>query len=293
MAMSRQITPRLKDLLNRVPPGFLVDTSWLKAQGTDSRSIQDYVSRDWLEGTIRGSTAVSLPVGLHGSSGASWEILLLSLQRIMEHDVHPGGEGALELAGHVHHLGLEQASRVHFYGSVPSWLKRFPSQTGIVVHRRTLFGDDRTGIVDADHGYENSEQTTPAWRWPVRASSPERAILEALDEMRKHAGFDKIDKIFETLATLRPKQMVQLQTLASTAWLASRRSVKVRRLFYSPSRTDTGTLGANTSIPRVSTSARRPTSPCEGRKGPPNLSDKRARFKCGTRDLWSWSKGRH
>ena len=62
------------------------------------------------------------------------------------------------------------------------------------------------------------------WRWPVQASSPERAILEALDELPRRASFDNLDKIFEGLVSLRPRQL--------TAVLGACRSVKVRRLFF-------------------------------------------------------------
>ena len=62
------------------------------------------------------------------------------------------------------------------------------------------------------------------WHWPVKASSPERAILEALDDLPHHASFDNLDKIFEGLVTLRPKQLMAL--------LMRCRSVKVRRLFF-------------------------------------------------------------
>ena len=62
------------------------------------------------------------------------------------------------------------------------------------------------------------------WRWPIRASSPERAILEALDELRGGAGFDNLDNIFGSLMMLRPKQLMEL--------LMACRSVKVRRLFF-------------------------------------------------------------
>ena len=42
MAMNHSRTPRLKPLLDTVPPGFLVDTSWLKARSIDPKSIHDY-----------------------------------------------------------------------------------------------------------------------------------------------------------------------------------------------------------------------------------------------------------
>ena len=62
------------------------------------------------------------------------------------------------------------------------------------------------------------------WLWPVRCSSPERAILEALDELPGSASFEHLDRIFEGLVSLRPEPLMTL--------LAACRSVKVRRLFF-------------------------------------------------------------
>ena len=62
------------------------------------------------------------------------------------------------------------------------------------------------------------------WRWPIKASSPERAILEALDELPRDASFENLDKVFEGLTTLRPGRLMALLTAC--------RSVKVRRLFF-------------------------------------------------------------
>ena len=224
MAMGHLRTQRLKPFLDKVPPGFLVDSRWLKAHGIESKSIHRYVSRGWLERVIRGVYRRPLPEGVEPASEVSWESVLLSLQRILAHDVHLGGESALELAGYYHYLKLGGAQRVHFYGDVPAWLKRLPTQTRIVVHRRALFGNDPTGIGDSDRDAQESRGAVNVWRWPIRASSPERAILEALDELRSGAGFDNLDKIFESLTMLRPKQLMELLTTC--------RSVKVRRLFF-------------------------------------------------------------
>ena len=93
-----------------------------------------------------------------------------------------------------------------------------------MVHGRRLFGDDPAGIGESDRDVEESWEAVNVWRWPIRASSPERAILEALDGLRGEAGFDRLDKIFGSLTTLRPKQLMTL--------LKACRSVKVRRLFF-------------------------------------------------------------
>ena len=202
----------------------MIDASWLKAQGIDPKSIHGYVARGWLERVVRGVYRRPLPESVRGSSEGAWGTPLLSLQWIMKRDVHLGGESALDLAGYAHYLSLGGESRVHFYGDVPPWLKRLPTQTTIVVHRRTLFGDDPTGIDNADRDIEKFGQAVNVWRWPVRVSSPERAILEALDELPNRASFDTLDRMFEGLATLRPRQLMTLLTLC--------RSIKVRRLFF-------------------------------------------------------------
>ena len=143
----------------------MVDTPWLKGQGIDPKSIHDYVSRGWLERLIRGVYRRPVPEGVHGASRVSWEVTLLSLQRIMKRDVHLGGESALDLAGYTHYLSLGGTPRVHFYGAVPTWLKRLPAQTKIVVHRRSLFGDNPTGISDTDRNVQETPQAVNVWRW--------------------------------------------------------------------------------------------------------------------------------
>ncbi len=96
---------------------------------------------------------------------------------------------------------------------------RLPMQTEIIVRRRSLFGDDPLGIDDANLDAAGTRPTVEVWRWPLRASSPERAILEALDELPRNASFDNLDKVFEGLVSLRPRRL--------TALLAACRSVSV------------------------------------------------------------------
>ena len=201
----------------------MVDTPWLRGQGIDPKSIHGYVARGWLTRVIRGVYRRPLPEDARGADETSWEIPLLSLQRIMKYAVHLGGESALDMAGYAHYLSLGGRSRVQFYGEAPSWLKRLPMRTEIVVRRRTLFGDDPVGIDDAGPEAAPLGASVEVWRWPIKASSPERAILEALDELPHRASFENLDKIFEGLVSLRPRQLMALLTAC--------RSVKVRRLF--------------------------------------------------------------
>ena len=221
MAMSHSRKLRLKPLLETVPPGFLVDTPWLRARGINPKSIHNYVARGWLERLTRGVYRRPALEGARFGSGESWPVLLLSLQHLMKYDVHLGGESALDLAGHVHFLSLAKRRRVQFYGDVPPWLKRLHTPKEILIRQRTLFGDDQVGIEESEVGTGGA---VDVWRWPIQVSSPERAILEALDELPSHASFENLDKIFEGLASLRPKRLMAL--------LGACRSVKVRRLFF-------------------------------------------------------------
>ena len=223
MVMNQSRIPRLKPLLDAVPPGFVVDAAWLKARGIDPKSIHDYAARGWIERVVRGVYRRPLPNGTQADK-LSWEVVLLSLQRLKGCNVHLGGESALDFAGHVHYLSLGGTRRVHLYGDAPPWLKRVPTAEQIVLHRSRLFGADPVGVDAADALGEENGWAVDVWRWPIRASCPERAILEAIDELPNSASFENLDRIFEGLTGLRPKRLMTL--------LAACRSVKVRRLFF-------------------------------------------------------------
>lgn len=221
--MNRTRVPRLKPLLDTVPPGFLVDTAWLKSRGIDSKSIHDYVASGWFERVIRG--VYRRP--LHKTASIErlpWQVVLLSLQHLNKSQVHLGGESALDIFGHVHYVRLGKEGRAHFYGETPLWLGRLPLESEVVVHRATLFNDNTLGIVDANVEGATNRWTLGVWNWPVISSTPERAILEAIDELPDNSSFENLDRIFEGLVNLRPALVMSL--------LESCRSVKVRRLFF-------------------------------------------------------------
>ena len=221
----RQIrTPRLKPLLDKVPPGFLVDTAWLKLQGVESKSIHRYVVQGWLERIVHGVYRRPVPAGVQNETLITWESVLLSLQRILNCDVHLGAVSALEHAGFQHYLYFGGTTQVHFYGSVPSWVKRLPIATKIVVHRKSLFGDDLVGVNETDRDVREYDEAVHVWRWSIRASSPERAVLEAMDLLQTRGDFEHLDNIFQSLTTLRPNLLMVL--------LKACQSIKVRRLFF-------------------------------------------------------------
>ncbi len=226
MAMSQQRSRRLKPLLDEVPPGFLVDAAWLVARGIDRKSIHNYQKHGWLERVVRGVYRRPFiePETVPVKSG--WEIPILSMQKLMNYDVHVGGKTALDLNGFTHYLGLAQNEQVHLYGKTPTWLNRLPDGKRYVVHSLALFGHVPIGIKGVKPVDKNSAHdlhvNQPSWL--LVASEPERAILELLDELPKNESFHIADTYFEALGNLRPSLLQKL--------LKACRSVKVKRLFF-------------------------------------------------------------
>jgi hypothetical protein len=62
------------------------------------------------------------------------------------------------------------------------------------------------------------------WDWPLTLSTPERAILELLDELPRRESFHQADKLMEGLVSLSPRRLQKL--------LEDCKSVKVKRLFF-------------------------------------------------------------
>ncbi|AHK78604.1 hypothetical protein M911_04740 [Ectothiorhodospira haloalkaliphila] len=139
----------------------------------------------------------------------------------MAYQVHVGGMSALDLQGYRHYLPLGAHPPVWVYGSdTPGWLSRLTLDAPLISRPLSLFDDPSLGLTEYKHG---NAPTLP-WGWTLRISSPERAILEALDELPAHESFHNLDMVFEGLATMRPRQL--------TALLQSCRKIKLRRLFF-------------------------------------------------------------
>tara|TARA_R110002020_G_scaffold379203_3_gene590277 strand:+ start:26508 stop:27356 length:849 start_codon:yes stop_codon:yes gene_type:complete len=226
MAMNQQRQEKLKPLLNEVPQGFLVDAAWLVAREIDRKSILNYERRGWLEKVTRG--LYRRPVGSSGtdSAGQGWKITVLSMQQLMSYDVHVGGKTALATHGLVHYLSFGDGEPVYLYGKPPAWLKRLPDAGRYMTRTRSLFGGKMIGVDNVTMSRETADKdlAVSSGRWSLTVSSPERAVLELLDELPDHESFHIADMAFESLSGVRPAKMQAL--------LEACRSIKVKRLFF-------------------------------------------------------------
>jgi len=209
--MRIQNQTKLKWLLEAVLPGRLVDTPTLERHGITRMLAHKYIDSGWLEPVVRG-----LYRRPHADArSADWQLVVRSLQRVMDYSSVVGGRTALELQGFAHYMPISGDQKIHLYGDVhPSWLKRLDVANRYKLHSTKLFdmsADEETTEVDSPDG-------------SLICSTPERAILEQLDELPKHESVHIVDTTFEGLASARPRRLEKL--------LASCTSIKVKRLFF-------------------------------------------------------------
>jgi hypothetical protein len=227
---------KLNRLQHDLPEGLVVDAGWLERHGYSSALRSKYAAHGWLEQVARGvyrRPPASLSNPEKKDQSLRWQQVVISLQTVLQRPLTVGGRTALELQGFAHYLGAGEFREVHLYGNEPppSWVGKLPLKTKFLFHNaRTLFKPPRAGR--AAPGGERGEgplaggllrQTWGQWEWPLVMSSPERAILELLNEVPQRETFHQADMLMEGLRTLSPKRLQKL--------LVECRSVKVKRLF--------------------------------------------------------------
>jgi Transcriptional regulator, AbiEi antitoxin, Type IV TA system/Transcriptional regulator, AbiEi antitoxin N-terminal domain len=227
--MAKRKQGKINRLYRLLPEGLLVDAAWLSRHGYSTGLRSQYVTAGWLEQPAR--RVYQRPRGPLG-----WQQIVISLQTLLARDLVVGGRTALELHGFAHYL-QQQTTTVYLHGpeKPPTWLQDL--DVGVRFAYRNdgrLFRKQRISTaphrLDADAGAHSARrdsivtQAWGPWRWPLMISTPERAILELLEELPEKESFHQVDVLMEGLSTLSP---ARLQTL-----LVDCRSIKVKRLFF-------------------------------------------------------------
>jgi hypothetical protein len=215
--MTKQKDKKLNHLERTLPEGLLVDASWMERHGYSTGLRSQYVSAGWLVQPVRGT--FKRPLG-----ELSWQKVVVSLQKLLGSDLVVGGRTALEAQGFSHYLSATGPSTVHLYGvhTPPGWLTKLPLKEKFRFHRsqvlfKTLAGAGGLQAGTLRHAPGPSE-------WPLIMSTPERALLELLDQLPRHESFHQVDMLVEGLRTLSPRRLQML--------LADCKSIKVKRLFF-------------------------------------------------------------
>lgn len=221
-SVARRSEDILKQLIAEAPPGFLLDSPWLAQHGVSRQPAHHYAQHGWLEHVAHGLYRLPEPQGASPGRAADWVIPLLSAQ-YLGYDLHIGGPTSLALQGYAHYLPFGEAEAAYLYADAPpTWLKRLELRSELRLRSKKLFADPGLGL---EHTRPNDRGGgLNLWEQPVTLSTPERAILETLDELPRNEGFGTVDATFESLTNLRPRLLTSL--------LADCRSVKVKRLFF-------------------------------------------------------------
>ena len=218
--MSTQKEEKLKKILDAIPPSFLLDTAWLDRHEISRFLARKYVNNGWLERVHRGVFRRPAPNATKANT-LDWKSGLLSMQHIMGYDVHVGGTTALSQQGYDHYLRLGSNAPVWVYGdAIPNWLAKLPLNAPAETRNTSLFADPSLGLTKDDADTTNALP----WDWKLKMSAPERAVMEAMDELPDHESFHNLDMVFESLTTLRPRTLSTL--------LHSCKKIKVTRLFF-------------------------------------------------------------
>ncbi len=241
--MGEQRHGRLNRLQRDLPEALIVDAAWLERQGYSRALRSKYVKNGWLDRVARGVYR-RLPAKLYTpdeDQSLRWQHAVVSFQTLLEYSFTVGGRTALELQGFAHYLTVDGPRQIHLYGdATPSgWVSKLHTEPRLVFHNaRRLFTDAfvprRLGAPSRalqSHQSANPDRLPAGlirqqWGdrdWPLVLSTPERAILELLDEIPRHETFHQADMLMEGLRNLSPNRLQKL--------LAGCRSVKVKRLF--------------------------------------------------------------
>jgi hypothetical protein len=232
--MAEQTTSKVNQLEQQLPEGLLVDSTWLSQHGFATNLRSHYVATGRLEQPAR--RVYRRPRGT-----LSWQQVVISLQTLLlRSPLTVGGRTALELQGYAHFL-KETHTEIHLYGPKPppTWIYKLPLAVRFLYHNdRKLFRNQpmhfgttslawdvaKNKLADAGVDASFALQPWGQWDWPLTLSTPERAILELLDELPICETFHQADKLFEGLTSLRPRRLQKL--------LGDCKSVKVKRLFF-------------------------------------------------------------
>jgi hypothetical protein len=228
--MVRQKPRPLNRLERELPEGVLVDAAWLRRKGYSRQLLSHYVNAQWLEQPTRG-------VYRRPRGSLTWQQVVISVQAFLRYPLAIGGRTALELQGYAHYLPHE-TKQVHLYGPKPppGWLSnlrlgvRFTYHNDRKLFRKYLAASQVQSLAAAKKsGKESVNETLTElpwgqWDWPLILSTPERALLELLDELPGRESFHQVDMLMQGMTNLSPRRLQKL--------LDDCRNVKVKRLFF-------------------------------------------------------------
>ncbi|WP_236979603.1 type IV toxin-antitoxin system AbiEi family antitoxin [Membranihabitans maritimus] len=198
---------KLNHLLQSLPSGIVVLSSWLVDKGYSYDLIRRYKKSNWF--TSIGSGAI-----IRTGDNVGYEGAVYALQRQGGLKVHIGGRTALSLLGRAHYLDFD-ARKVFLFcesgSKLPAWFLN--NDWGYKIETVN------TSFLPPEMGLTSIDQKS----FTIQIANPERAIMECLYLSQRVHSLLECYELMEGLNNLRPKEVQKL--------LENCNSVKVKRLF--------------------------------------------------------------
>ncbi|MBN1181959.1 MAG: type IV toxin-antitoxin system AbiEi family antitoxin [Bacteroidales bacterium] len=205
--MSTNNEIKIKKLIELHVPGTILLSSWLTKNGFSHDLQQRYRKSGWLE---------SVGVGAFKRPGekVTWQGGIYSLQKQLKLPIHVGGLTALSMSGYSHYIRTD-SERIYLFSplqtKLPNWFKKKIANEPIM--------QVRTSMLKIETGLTEHETA----QFQLTASTPERAILEALFLSPDKTDLIELFQVMSGLVNLRPAIVQYL--------LENCTSIKVKRLF--------------------------------------------------------------
>ena len=198
---------KINRLLQTVPPGVVLQASWLTGLGYSPELQKYYRNSGWLKAWGTGAM-------IRSNDQPGYEGAVYALQSQSGLSIHPGGRTALGLLGKAQYLELN-ASQIWLFGGeeerLPAWFRNHPWPQKIK-YKATSFLPQEKGLIDL-----------PLSGFSIKVSSATRAMMECLYLAPEKFDLVECFELMENLNGLRPQQVQEL--------LEACTSVKVKRLF--------------------------------------------------------------
>ena len=205
--MSTESPSKINKLLQDVPLGAVLLSSWLVEKGYSLDLQKRYRNSKWLDSI--GSGAM-----IRSGDQVGYEGAVYALQQQLGMSIHPGGKTALSMLGNSHYLEFAATKAILFGQSkeiLPTWFRK--KDWGIKIeHHRSSFLPDNTGMTEVE-----------LKSFSIKVSSPARAIMECLHLAPAQQELLECYELMEGMNNLRPNLVQKLLEECS--------SVKVKRLF--------------------------------------------------------------
>src|SRR5690554_6741478 len=215
--MSSENLTKINRLLQQIPSGIVLASSWLSRQGYSPELIRNYRNSKWL--TSFGNGAVKRYNDEVDYLGAVY-----TMQLQLEQTVHPAAKTALGLLGRAHYLEMNQQV-VYLFGKekeiLPTWFKKHNWKHQVQFYTSSFLPSE-IGMTEVNHK-----------NFSIRVSAPARAMMECLYLVPEEMSLIESYELMEGLNNLVPGQVQELMEGCT--------SVKVKRLFlYLAEKSDHG-----------------------------------------------------